>query len=198
MARAATALFKARKAETSLAPLILMSDPERLPDICAAAQRLPERAAIVYRHFGHHDRLKTVQRLRQITLARGQQLLIGADPVLAIEVGADGVHFKRDEAVALPMIWRARCPDWIITMAGLKNGRAYTGDISCLDGLFVSSVFESISPSAGAPIGVDAFKTLCKALPVPVIALGGIESGNARELIGSGAAGIAGVSGIVD
>lgn len=193
---AATNLYAARKAPCRLAPLILMTDPKRLPDPLIAAQNLPEGAAIIYRHFGEDNRQNLAQQLRQITFARRQQFLVGHDPELAAAVGADGVHFRRGANTALPALWRRRCPDWIITMAGLKNGKAYAGKLSVLDALFVSSVFPSTSPSAGEPIGTKGLRSACKTHDVPVIALGGINSANAAQLVGTGAAGLAGISGI--
>jgi thiamine-phosphate pyrophosphorylase len=49
----------------------------------------------------------------------------------------------------------------------------------------------------GAPTGVEGFRRLAAAVPVPVIAIGGIKAGNAGELILAGAAGVAVVSAIV-
>ncbi len=123
--------------------------------------------------------------------------MIGDDPELAIASGADGVHFKRDAYLRGPISWRNHCPDWLITMAGMKGPQTYQGNLSCLDGLLVSSVFESQSPSAGPAIGVGAFKEICRTLTVPVFALGGINKQTASDLIGSGAAGLAGVSGFI-
>ncbi len=140
--------------------------------------------------------MEEAKALRNITFARRQQFLIGNDPDLAIEIGADGVHFRRDAALVEPKLWRRRCPDWLITMAGIKSGN-YTGNLDVLDGLFISSVFDSQSPSAGNPIGIKQFSNITKALKVPVFALGGITAANAHELAGSGAAGLAGVSGFV-
>lgn len=168
-----------------------------MPDPVKAAATLPQFGAVIYRHFGHENRTAVAEALRQITFERSQQLLIGDDPDLAIAVGADGVHFRRDPQVAAPRLWRQRCPDWIITMAGLKDGANYRGDLSCLDGLLVSSVFDSDSPTAGVPIGVDGLSRAVERLPVPVFALGGVTAHTAPRLIGSGAAGIAGVSGLL-
>ena len=109
-------------------------------------------------------------------------MLIGADPDLAIQVGADGVHFKRDKSLIRPKIWRARCPEWIVTMAGIKSGH-YSADLSLLDGLLVSSVFKSQSPSAGPPTGVKAFTNYAKTLDCPVFALGGINARTAHVLL---------------
>lgn len=82
-------------------------------------------------------------------------------------------------------------------MAGLKGEQAYTGDLSRLDGLFISSVFYSKSLSAGDPIGIEALTEICKKLSVPVFALGGVNPRTAIQLEGSGAAGLAGIEGLL-
>ena len=192
----ASQLFAARPIPTPLSPYIWMTDPDRVNDITAHAQSLPAGAAMIYRHFGAADREETANRLRRISFDNGLQFLIGDDPDLAIGCGADGVHFRRDAALEKPALWRRRCPDWIITMAGLKGEQDYSGDLSVLDGLLVSSIFESQSPSAGPAIGSETLRNICENLAVPIIALGGINSTTASKLIGSGAAGFAGVSGL--
>jgi len=192
IARIATELFQARPRLSRLSPLIFMTDPERIVDVVKAALNLPQGATLIYRHFGNSHRFVDAEALRQVTFERGQQFLIGADPQLAIEVGADGVHFKRDAKLEGPALWRQRCPDWLISMAGIKSGD-YEGDLSVLDGLLVSSVFPSNSPSAGAPIGVKAFSAKAQSLTVPIFALGGINNKTAPKLLSSNAAGIAGV-----
>ena len=171
-----------------------MTDPKVITDIISVVESLPDNAAIIYRHFRKSDRLKEATKLRQITFEKNQQFIIGADPGLAIAVGADGVHFKRDAALKLPMLWRKRCPIWIISMAGIKSG-AYSGNLSILDGLFLSSVFPSQSPSAGTAMGVKTFTAQIRNLDCPVFALGGINNKTASELIGSGAYGLAGIRG---
>lgn len=174
-----------------------MTDPKRVPNPIRAARALPKGAAIIYRHYGSEDRHGIAKALRDITFAREQQFLIGHDPELAIEAGADGVHFRRDAALIEPTLWRKRCPGWIITMAGLKGEQTYLGNSLLLDGIFISSVFKSDSPSAGLPIGTEAFAQICTAAPVPVIALGGINEKTALNLLGTGAAGIAGIGGFL-
>ena len=192
VALTATKLYEARQKPSRLSPYIFMTDPLRVKDIEIAAKKLPTGAALIYRHFGSDGRRAEAERLRQMTFEYGLQFLIGNDPELAIAIGADGVHFRRDAHVAAPKLWRRRCPAWIISMAGIKSGR-YKGDISVLDGLLVSSIFPSHSPSAGEPIGVKAFTDIAQALPAPIFALGGVNKKTAPKLIGSGAAGIAGI-----
>jgi len=192
IARVATKLFSERPIPTRISPLVFMTDPERVTDVISAVKKMPRGAVIIYRHFSSAHKFVDAEALRQITFERGQQFLIGDDPELAVEVGADGVHFRRDPAVKAPALWRKRCPDWLISMAGIKSGH-YSGNLSVLDGLLVSSVFPSQSPSAGEPIGIDQFTQIVSGLTVPVFALGGINKTTAPKLLSSGAAGIAGI-----
>lgn len=174
-----------------------MTDPQRVIDPVAIARALPRGAAIIYRHFGKDGHIKEAKALRQVTFENEQQLLMGHDPELAVDIGADGVHFRRDADLLAPRHWRGNCPGWIITMAGLKGSQDYKSDLSVLDGLFISSVFYSKSPSAGDPIGVAALSEICKNLDVAVFALGGVNQRTIGKLTGTGIAGIAGIEGLL-
>lgn len=155
---------------------------------------MPVGCAIIYRHFGKPGRHEEAVHLRRVTFERGQQFLIGQDPELAIAVGADGVHFRRDSALNLTSLWRARIPAWLITQAGQKSDTVFKQPVSALDALLISSIFDSESPSAGTAIGTEKLTGICEKLDVPVIALGGINAANAQHIIGTGAAGLAGIS----
>lgn len=176
-----------------LNPLVLMSDPERTPDLLALSRRLPGGSALIYRHFGSPG---LEPELRRITRDRGIQFLIGNDPDLAISCEADGVHFSRRTDGATISQWREARPDWIISAAAMKSGPD-DRPLQRLDALFVSPVFASDSPSAGTPIGVKALRQLTQTLPCPVFALGGITRDNITALIGAAIAGVASIDGLV-
>ncbi len=197
VAQSATNLFENRKKPCALSPFIFMTDPQRVVNPVTAAMNLPKGAAIIYRHFGRSGHEKTAEQLRGVTFEREQQFLIGHDPELAIKVGADGVHFRRDASLLAPTLWRKNCPEWIITMAGLKGEQDYHADLSVLDALFISTVFYSKSPSAGNPIGIQELTSIAQKLDVPIIALGGINDRTAHKLLGSGATGLAGIEGLL-
>ncbi len=195
----ANTLLRNRKHPSSLSPLVLMTDPDSALDPLDISNKLPKGSAIIYRHFGAVDKLIKAKTLRHATRERGQQFLIGNDPELAIEVEADGVHFRRDEALVAPTVWRKHHPEWLITMAGIKgNYVEYTAPLDCLDGLFISSVFKSKSPSSGTPMGLKKFNTLCQKLDVAVFALGGVNSETVKTLDNSYAAGLSGIREIID
>jgi len=193
---AAQALAAERGLPGRLPPLLFLTDPERTPDPCAAAQRLPAGAGVVYRTFGATDALETARRLREIADARGLMLLIGLDAALAEVCAADGVHLPEralDQAPAL----RVRRPGWTLTGAAHGAVGLAAGEAAGLDAAVLSPVFPSRSPSAGAPLGVERFSALARDAGLPVYALGGVTPATAPALTGSGAAGIAAVEGLL-
>lgn len=177
----------------ALPPLLFFTDPERTPRPWETAAGLPIGSGVVFRHFGRPDARETAARLRETTLERGGLLLIALDAELAELVGADGVHLPERALDRAPGLARAR-PDWRITgSAHVPAALVSPG----LDALVVSPVFHAGgSSSEKTPLGPRTFKKWVLAAPVPVYALGGIDSANARALVGSGACGLAGVSGV--
>jgi thiamine-phosphate pyrophosphorylase len=56
-------------------------------------------------------------------------------------------------------------------------------------------VFETVSKAGyGRPAGLESLKAAASSTGIPVLALGGITTANFREALGTGAAGIAGIS----
>jgi len=58
-------------------------------------------------------------------------------------------------------------------------------------------VSPSRSPSAGAPMGPQAFAAIARAARIRVMALGGVTGETAPRLLTTGAAGIAAVEGLL-
>ena len=194
LARDAAKVSRARdRAARIPPPLLFFTDPDRTARPWETAGRLPIGSGVVFRHFGRADARETALRLREATRKRDGLLLIGLDAALAEAVEADGVHLPEralDQAGGLV----AARPDWIITGAAHSPaGLSKPG----LDARIVSPVFPAGGASAVRPaLGLTTFRSWVEAAPCPVYALGGIDNGNARSLIGSGACGIAGVSAI--
>lgn len=169
-----------------------MSDPKRTPDPLAVMQALPQGAAYIYRHFGAANRFQIAEQLRQSSFERDIQLLIGADPEMAQQCGADGVHLPQRDLGQIEEL-RHRYPNWMIT--GAAHDRESVPRAKGFDAVFVSPIFSSASPSADIPLGINTLKQWVKIAPCPVIALGGINHDTAPQLLQCGIAGIAGVSG---
>jgi thiamine-phosphate pyrophosphorylase len=178
----------------NLPPLLFFTDPERTPRPWETAAGLPAGSGVVFRAFGQADARETGLRLREATRRRDGLLLVGLDAELAESLEADGVHLPERALDQAPALAAAR-PGWRIT--GAVHSTEALGGAESLDAAVLSPVF----PAGGAsgvrpPLGLAGFSDLARAAGVPVYALGGIDVGNARALIGTGACGIAGVSAI--
>lgn len=191
MVRTAQALGRAAaRRKPPLPPLLFFTDPERTPDIEAAARRLPRGSAIVYRSFGAPGAEAQARRLLVTARSRGLLLLIGADAALAARVGADGVHLPERLAHRARRLKR---PGWIVTAAAHSALAARRGLLAGADAVVVSAIFPSASPSAGRPIGPLRLARIVRAAGGPVYALGGINDKTARRLMPAGLVGLAAV-----
>ena len=182
------------RAAPNLPPLLFFTDPDQTPRPWETAARLPAGSGVVFRHFGRADAYDTALRLREATARRDVLLLIGLDAELAERIGADGVHLPEralDQARALSLAQ----PNWCLT--GAVHGQTALDQVADLDAVVISPVFQAGGASATKPpLGLEVLRGLITASSRPVYALGGIDGGNARSLIGSGACGLAGIAAI--
>ena len=181
-----------RKGARELPALWLFTDPTRVPDPVAAASRLPRGAGVVYRGFGREVAEDEARALAAVARRRGLVLLIGQDAELAAKVGADGVHLP-ERAVARARRLRALRPRWVITLATHSAAAVARSADGGIDGVFLSAIFPSRSPSAGAPLGVVRLAAMVRRAPGRVFALGGVGPQSARRLGGTGVSGFAAV-----
>ncbi|MDP1739432.1 MAG: thiamine phosphate synthase [Caulobacter sp.] len=183
--------------EKPLPRLLFVTDPRRTPDPEAVAARLPASSGVIFRAFGAADAVDRGRRLRRIATDRGLVLLVGADAALAEACDADGLHLP-ERAIAEAQGVRSAHPGWILTAAAhCLDAAEQAFDAGC-DAVLASTVFPSASPSAGAPMGAEAFTALVQAAPLPVYALGGVTIRTAPRLVGSGAQGFAMVEGLTE
>ncbi|MSO73946.1 MAG: thiamine monophosphate synthase [Alphaproteobacteria bacterium] len=175
-----------------LPPLLLMTDPARLPDPCAAAERLPRGSGVILRAYEAAERDRLAHALVDITRRRGLVLLIAVDAALAAEIGADGIHLP--EALSGQARALRRRPDWLVTVAAHSLAALHSAARAGADAALLSPVFATASHPEMAPLGPHQFAALVRRARLPVYALGGITKANAPLLHASGAVGIAGIS----
>lgn len=141
-------------------------------------------SAVVYRDYDDPRRSRAAARYREICRARGLVFLVAGDVALARAVGADGVHFP---ARLLPkdlpghgLLATAACHD----ADELARAAALGADCA-----FLSPVFATKSHSDARALGARRFRALAAAARLPVLALGGVDAGNAARLAGRNVAG---------
>jgi len=115
----------------------------------------------------------------------GVTFVVNDDVEAAIALGADGVHLGQGD----PGAERARAAGLLLGRSAATLEQALAADA---DYLGAGPVWETPSKQDAEPaIGLGGLRAICAAVDVPVIAIGGIDAGNAAECIGAGAAGVA-------
>lgn len=174
-----------------LPPILYLTDPARTPDPVATASRLSSWHGLVYRHYGQPGHEQVAADLAIVCQRRHVTLLIANDPVLAMQVGADGVHWPF-AAKAKACRWRNRFA--LMTVSAHTPEQLRLLQNAGFDAALLSTVFPSASPSARKPLGAMKFRTLSRASTLPVYALGGVHAGTAAYV--APVAGIAAIEGI--
>jgi thiamine-phosphate pyrophosphorylase len=129
------------------------------------------------------------------------RILINDRLDVACAAGADGVHLGEGsipirEVSGKLAQWK-RVAQRADFLAGVSCHSVEAGIAAARDGagyIFFGPVFATPSKiSFGPPQGVDALGELCRAVKIPVLAIGGISMENAKECLQAGCAGIAAI-----
>ena len=134
--------------------------------------------------------------LKSVLDPLGSALIVNNDAIAAREIGATGLHVGQSDispAEARKILGDAA----LIGLSITSESDIPSLDPACVDYAGVGPVWTtSTKKDAAAAMGLERFKRIVKLLSVPSVAIGGIGLREARELRGSGAAGIAVVSAI--
>lgn len=122
-------------------------------------------------------------------------LILNDEVDLAREMDADGVHLGQKDMD--PREARRRLgPKKVIGVSARTVAQALTAQESGADYLGVGAAFPTGSKEDAQVIDHATLRDICKAVQIPVVAIGGIQEENIRELSGSGICGIAVISAI--
>ena len=114
---------------------------------------------------------------------------------IALAMDADGVHVGQSDMEALD-VRRKLGPDKIIGVSAQTVEQALLAEKHGADYLGVGAVFPTSSKSDVGEMSYETLKAICKAVSIPVVAIGGISGENVGKLAGSGICGVAVISAI--
>jgi thiamine-phosphate pyrophosphorylase len=182
----------------ALPALFFFTDPARITHPEDIVRLLPPGCGIVFRHFGDPHAIQRARLLKSLADQGGLTLLIGEDVELALEIGAHGVHLA-ERSLGRAAEIRKAYPDLLLTGARHHLESVGHADEDGLDGLFISPVFRSLSPSAEgvAPLNLMGVRHFVDRSRLPLFGLGGINADNITSLIGSGLNGVAAIDAFV-
>ncbi|MDX8397108.1 MAG: thiamine phosphate synthase [Mariprofundaceae bacterium] len=124
-------------------------------------------------------------RLRKITLNHHSKLIIHSQADIAKAVNADGVHLASSDIAEIPAIRTWLDADHMSissschSLEELQESHHFGADFAML-----SPVFPTQSHPGAPSLGITNFQTIAASSPLPVIALGGINSENRTQLTG--------------
>ncbi len=141
--------------------------------------------------------LEEARALRAATRELGVPLIVNDRVDVALAVEADGVHLgQRDMPIADAR--RIGPPGWIVGVSAESVADAIRAEREGADYVGVSPVFATPTKTdTASPLGLEGLRAIRAATKLPLVAIGGIQAGNAREVIRAGADGLAVVSAIV-
>ena len=125
----------------------------------------------------------------------GVPLLINDNVDIARRSGADGVHVGQEDMEAAG-VRRILGSDMIIGVTAKTVEQAMRAEAAGADYLGSGAVFGSATKLNAKPMTKELLNAICRAVEIPVVAIGGISRQNILELSGTEIDGVAVVSGI--
>ncbi len=139
--------------------------------------------------------LKEAVEIRELCRKYQVPFVVNDDVEIAVKSGADGVHVGQSDMEVGDV--RAKLgPDKIIGVSAQTVEQAVLAEERGADYLGVGAVFPTGSKADACEVSHETLRAICEAVGIPVIAIGGINADNLRELSGSGICGIAVISAI--
>lgn len=147
------------------------------------------------KELSRDERVSEAKRIHEIAKEYGVPLIVNDDVELATLVDAEGVHLGQEDA-AIEYARIRLGSDRIIGVTAHTVEEALTAQAAGADYLGAGAVFGSTTKSNTLPMSLETLTAICKAVTIPVVAIGGITEENILKLQGSGIDGVAVVSAI--
>ena len=147
------------------------------------------------KHLEEEAFLAQAVRIKEIAHRHGVPLIINDNLRVALESGADGLHVGQGDLQAQ----KARAllgPGKILGVSARTVEQALAAQAAGADYLGVGAVFPTSTKPEAAEVPWETLGEICRAVEIPVVAIGGITAQRLPQLAGSGIAGAAVISAV--
>jgi len=135
------------------------------------------------------------KKLRKLTDEYGALFFVDDRVDVALAVNADGVQVGPDD---MPVrLVREIAPNLLIGVSVYSLGEAVKAERDGADYLGAGAVFPTKTKADARYLGLDGLREVLETVKIPVVAIGGINHENVREVLRLGVDGIAVISAIV-
>lgn len=141
--------------------------------------------------------LRLAEKMRKITKDAGAMLFINGRVDAAIAVEADGIHLGQTD-LPVDVVRKIVGNRFMIGVSTHNLIEAKEAEAGSADFITFGPVYETPAKlKYGKPVGIEALKRVESGVSIPVYAIGGINSGNIKQILGTGADGVALISAII-
>ena len=187
----------------SLSGLYVILDPSVCPDR-SLTDVLKEAATAGARLFQYRNKSASMKEayaealvLRQVALDAGVTFIVNDRCDLAVAVDADGVHLGQGD-IPLDMARKVMGPGKLIGISTHNPDQVRETTAGKPDYLGFGPIFKPGSKQDHDPVvGLEGLRAIRRLTSLPVFAIGGIQIDQVKEVMRTGANGIAVISGIL-
>lgn len=147
------------------------------------------------KNLNYSDFLNEAIEIRKICNKYKIPFVIDDNVEIALKSGADGVHLGQND-MSIKQARNILGENKIIGATARTVEQALKAQQESADYIGSGAVFATSTKSDTVPLSYENLCRICSSVNIPVVAIGGINAENARNLSGSGISGIAVVSGI--
>lgn len=190
-----------KKLFTKTAPLYLVTDTQiaGLSYLQITGQALSAGIKVIQlreKNKSKREIYNAAVALNALTVKQGAVLIINDHIDIALAVNAGGVHLGQNDmplAEARKIIGRNK----MIGISTHSLKQAQRAEMEGADYIGFGPIFHTGTKDAGRPRGLNALQKVREHINIPIVAIGGITSGNIKEVLMSGADAAAVISGIL-
>ena len=139
--------------------------------------------------------LALAKEVKKVTDEYHVPYVVNDEVEIAKEINADGVHIGQSDK-ALVEARKILGPDKIIGVSAQTVEQAIEAEKNGADYLGVGSIFTTSTKLDADDVSLETLRSICDAVSIPVVAIGGIKADNILKLKGTRVDGVAIVSGI--
>lgn len=147
------------------------------------------------KNLGFDEFVAEAIKIKQLCHSYGVPLIINDNLEVALKSGADGVHVGAEDIPVFEIRNRVG-KNFIIGATAKTVEQAVNAQTGGADYLGVGAVFPSPTKATALRITKEKLNEICSSVTIPVVAIGGINSDNVKQIYGGGMMGIAVVSAI--
>jgi len=136
------------------------------------------------------------KKMQRLTAKSPTCFIVNDIPDVALDANADGIHVGQSDENYLKV--RKRMPDKIIGVSAMTLEESIDAENLGADYLGVGPIFATQTKlDTPPPIGLENLKEIINKTTIPIVAIGGINTQNLKEILDTGVHGVAIISAIL-